>query len=216
LSGPETAAADRDHASQARRPGRPASDAPERILNAAYEVLRSDGYVGLTTAKVAAKSGQNKAMISYYFGSKRGLVAATARRVSETLTDKVLAEVDGARTPGQLVTAMTDALWAVMDRDPGLQRVYFDLSSHAVVDKEVGGIMLEMKEGHRAIVREVLRGLDAEIAADELDAIAIFIISGLEGLSLERLDRGDSPALRRAREIFIRSAIDAIVAGHPG
>jgi AcrR family transcriptional regulator len=212
LSSPEVAA-DRERASEARRPGRPASDAPERILNAAYEVLRNDGYVGLTTAKVAAKSGQNKAMISYYFGSKRGLVAATARRVSETLTDRVLAEVDGARTPGELVNAMTDALWEVMDRDPGLQRVYFDLSSHAVVDKEVGGIMLEMKEGHRAIVREVLRGLSVEIAADELDAIAIFIISGLEGLSLERLDRGDSAALRRAREIFIRSAIDAIEAG---
>ena len=63
--------------------------------------------------------------------------------------------------------------------------------------------MIEMKQGHRAILREVLRGLDAEIPATELDAIAVFIISGLEGLSLERLDRGDSPALRRAREIFI-------------
>ncbi len=157
----------------------------------------------MTTAKVAAKSGQNKAMISYYYGSKQGLVAAVARRVSETLTKEVLAEVGGARTAADLVTAMTDSLWAVMDRDPGLQRVYFDLSSHAVVDREVGGIMLEMKEGHRAILREVLRGLDTEIAADELDAIAIFIISGLEGMSLERLDRGDSPALRRARELFI-------------
>jgi BetI-type transcriptional repressor, C-terminal len=132
------------------------------------------------------------------------------------LTKEVLAEVASAKTPGELVTAMTDALWAVMDRDPGLQRVYFDLSSHAVVDREVGGIMIEMKEGHRAILREVLRGLDAQIAADELDAIAIFIISGLEGLSLERLDRGDSPALRRAVEIFIAAAIDAIEAGHPG
>jgi AcrR family transcriptional regulator len=203
-----------DRAQAARRPGRPASDAPERILTAAYEVLRDDGYVGVTTAKVAAASGQNKAMISYYYGSKKGLVAAVARRVSEELTKEVLAEVDSAKTPRDLVTAITRALWAVMDRDPGLQRVYFDLSSHAVVDREVGGIMLEMKEGHRAILREVLRGLDAEIAADELDAIAIFIISGLEGLSLERLDRGDSPALRRAVEIFIAAAIDAIEAGH--
>lgn len=204
----------RGQAQTARRPGRPASDAPERILNAGYEVLRSEGYIGLTTAKVAAESGQNKAMISYYYGSKQGLVAAVARRVSETLTKEVLAEVGGARTATDLVTAMTDSLWAVMDRDPGLQRVYFDLSSHAVVDREVGGIMLEMKEGHRAILREVLRGLDADIAADELDAIAIFIISGLEGMSLERLDRGDSPALRRARELFIEAATHAIEAGH--
>ncbi len=208
-----TAEAGREQAS--RRPGRPPSDAPERILNAGYEVLRSEGYIGLTTAKVAAASGQNKAMISYYYGSKQGLVAAVARRVSETLTKEILAEVDGARTAGALVMAMTDSLWAVMDRDPGLQRVYFDLSSHAVVDREVGGIMLEMKEGHRAILREVLRGLDAEIAADELDAIAIFIIAGLEGMSLERLDRGDSPGLRRARELFVAAATHAIEAGHP-
>jgi AcrR family transcriptional regulator len=190
--------AERNRESESRRPGRPASDAPERILNAAYEVLRDEGYVGLTTAKVAAASGQNKAMISYYYGSKQGLVAAVARQVSASLTKEVLAEVDDAGTPGELVTVMTN-----------------DLSSHAVVDREVGGIMLEMKEGHRAILREVLRGLDAEIAADELDAIAIFIISGLEGLSLERLDRGDSPALRRAVEIFIAASIDAIEAGHP-
>lgn len=204
-----------DVQSSPRRPGRPASDAPERILTAAYEVLKNDGFSGVTTAKVAAASGQNKALISYYYGSKQGLVAAVARRVSETLTNDVLARVDAARTPRELVTAIADALWDAMDRDPGLQRVYFDLSSQAVVDREIGGIMIEMKEGHRAILREVLRGLDAEIAADELDAIAIFIISGLEGLSLERLDRGDSPALRRASEIFIGASIAAIEGGHP-
>jgi len=40
------------------------------------------------------------------------------------------------------------------------------------------------------------------------------MISGLQGLSLERLDRGDSPALSRAREIFIDSATAAIE-NHP-
>ena len=65
-------------------------DAPERIPEAALEVLKRDGYAGLTTAKVAAASGQNKALISYYFGSKRGLVAAVARRVSQTISDEIL------------------------------------------------------------------------------------------------------------------------------
>ena len=53
-----------------------------------------------------------------------------------------------------------------MDRDEGLQRVYFDLASQSVVEPEVGEIMLEMKEGHRAILRELLRGLpDASAGA---------------------------------------------------
>jgi AcrR family transcriptional regulator len=193
-----------------RRPGRPASGAPERILEAAYEVLKRDAYAGMTTAKVAAASGQNKALIPYYFGSKQGLVAAVARRVSETITEEVLGQVSEPGSPRELVEAITDGLWRAMDRDPGLQRVYFDLSSQAVVESEVGGIMIEMKQGHRAILRELLRGLDLGIRPAELDGITIFLIAGLEGLSLERLDRGDSPALTHAREIFIASAVAAI------
>ena len=197
-------------ASPRRGPGRPATGAPERILEGAYEVLKRDGYAGLTTAKVAAASGQNKAMIPYYFGSKQGLVAAVARRVSERITEEVLGGVGEPESARELVEAIADGLWRAMDRDPGLQRVYFDLSSQAVVETEIGGIMIEMKQGHRSILRQVLRGLEQPIGERELDAIAIFIISGLEGLSLERLDRGDSPALQRAREIFIDSATAAI------
>ncbi len=193
-----------------RGPGRPATGAPERILEGAYQVLKHDGYAGLTTAKVAAASGQNKAMIAYYFGSKQGLVAAVARRVSERITEEVLGGVGDPESARELVEAIADGLWRVMDRDPGLQRVYFDLSSHAVVETEVGSIMIEMKQGHRSILRQVLRGLDRPIGDRELDAIAIFMISGLEGLSLERLGRGDSPALQRAREIFVDSATAAI------
>jgi AcrR family transcriptional regulator len=67
-------------------PGRPSSGARERILAAGLEVLKSDGYAGLTTAKVAARAGQNKALIGYHYGSKQGLVAAVAREVTEEIT----------------------------------------------------------------------------------------------------------------------------------
>ena len=193
-----------------RGPGRPASDAADRILEGAYEVLKRDGYAGLTTAKVAAASGQNKAMIPYYFGSKQGLVAAVARLVSARLTDEVLGTIGEADTARGVVEAIADGLWRIMDRDPGLQRVYFDLSSQSVVEPEVGAIMLEMKQGHRAVLREVLRGLDRKIGEADLDAITVFIIAGLEGFSLERLGRGDTGELARARELFIDAATAAI------
>ena len=201
---------DTAQATPARGPGRPATGAPERILDAAYQVLKRDGYAGLTTAKVAAASGQNKALIPYYFGSKQGLVAAVARRVSEEITDEVLGQIGEPSDARELVEALTAGLWRAMDRDPGLQRVYFDLSSAAVVESEVGGIMLEMKLGHRAIVRELVRTLELGLEPSELDGIAVFIVAGLQGLSLERLDRGDSPALERASQIFIESAVATI------
>ena len=193
-----------------RRPGRPDTGAADRILDAAYEVLKRESYTGLTTAKVAAASGQNKALIPYYFGSKQGLVAAVARRVSATITDEVLGGIGEPESARDLVEGLANGVWRAMDLDSGLLRVYFDLSSQAVVESEVYGIMLEMKQGHRAITRELLRGLRLGLRGPELDSIALFLIAGLEGFSLERLDRGDSPELKRARRIFIDSAVAAI------
>jgi AcrR family transcriptional regulator len=194
----------------ARGPGRPASDAPERILDAALGVLESDGYAGLTTAKVAAASGQNKALISYYFGSKRGLVAAVARRVSETITTEVLAGLGSPREAGALARGLADGVQRVLDRDEGLLRVYFDLASQAVVDPDVGEILAEMKQGYRAILRELLRGLDRPPADVDVDAIAVYLVAGLEGLSLERLERGETSALTRARDLFVVGATAVI------
>lgn len=193
-----------------RGPGRPASDAPERILEAAYAVLTRDGYAGLTLAKVAAASAQSKALISYYFGSKQGLVAAVARRVSETITGEVLGHVGEPRTPEELVRGVADGLWAVMERDEGLQRVYFDLVSQSVVEPRVEEIMREMKEGYRAILRELVRGLGGERTPSELDGVVTFLLAGLEGLSLERLDRGESEELSHARRVFVDAASAAI------
>ncbi|MQA76019.1 MAG: TetR family transcriptional regulator [Solirubrobacterales bacterium] len=202
----------RSGAAAARRPGRPASDAPDRIAKAAYSVLKRDGYAGLTTAKVAAASGQNKALISYYFGSKQGLVAAVARRVSETITGEILAGLGEPRTATELVRGVVDGLWAVLDRDEGLQRVYFDLASQSVVEPRVSAIMREMKEGYRAVLRDLLRAIDDGPPARDLDAVAVFLIAGLEGLSLERLERGETRELRRARALFVASA-SAVVGG---
>ena len=193
-----------------RRPGRPASDAPERILEAAYEVLKRDGYAGLTTAKVAAASGHNKALIAYYFGSKQGLVSAVAKHVSAALTDEILGEMGEPRSAIELVERLADGTWRAMDRDEGLQRVYFDLASQSVVDAKVGAIMLEMKEGHRAVLRQLLRDLPDGPPARELDGIVVFLIAGLEGLSLERLERGETAALQRARTHFIQASSSLI------
>ncbi len=201
-----------EHPTEAPRrgPGRPASDAPQRILDAAYRVLKDDGYAGLTTAKVASASGQNKALISYYYGSKQGLVAAVARHVSEELTDQILGQLGSPNTVGELVHRLVNGMFDAMDRDDGLNRVYFDLASQSVVEPKVGVIMMEMKEGHRAIVRQLLQGLDdAPIQAD-LDAAATFLIAGFEGLALERIERGATETLSRAQEMFVEAATAVI------
>jgi AcrR family transcriptional regulator len=191
-------------------PGRPSTGARERVLEAALEVLKRDGYAGLTTAKVAVASGQNKALINYHFSSKQGLVAEVARRVAGTITEEVLSALGEPRTAAEVVEGTVAGVWRVMERDEGIQRVYFDLASQSVVEPEVRAIMAEVKAGFRRILRDLLSEVEDGPPARQTDAAAVYVIAGIEGLALERLDRGETPELRRARAMFVRAAPAAI------
>jgi AcrR family transcriptional regulator len=191
-------------------PGRPSSGARERILAAGLEVLKGDGYAGLTTAKVAARAGQNKALIGYHYGSKQGLVAAVAREVTEQITAEVLAGLGEPRTAAELVEGIVAGIWGVIERDERLGRVYFDLASHSVVEPPVREIMSEMKANFRATLRELLDQIEDGPAPRERDAAAVYLMAGVEGLALERLDRGETRELRQARDLWTRSAAGAI------
>lgn len=203
-----------DSAAQPRPgPGRPPSGARERILDAALDVLKADGYAGLTNAKVAARSGQNKALISYHFGSKQGLVAEVARAVSAEITEELLQAVGEPRDVRALARGVLDGLTAIMDRDAGLARLYFDIASWSTVEPEVAAIMAEMKSGYRAVLRRQLaRVKDGPRSSDDAEAAAVLMIAALEGLALEQLERGETPALERAREMFVASA-SVVVSG---
>lgn len=159
------------------------------------DVLKADGYAGLTTAKVAERAGQNKALIQYHFGSKQGLVAAAAREISAVITAELLAGIEG----GDVIPGLVEGLERILDRDEGLARVYFDLASQSIVEPEIRAIMTEVKEGHRAVLAERLESGDPAAAA-------VYVIAALEGFALERLERGETPELRRAREWFLESA----------
>ena len=191
-------------------PGRPPSGARERILEGALKVLKRDGYAGLTTAKVAARAGQNKALIGYHFGSKQGLVATVARQVADEITSEVLDGLGEPVSATELVDGVVSGIWRVLRRDEGLARVYFDLASQSVVEPEVARIMREMKANFRATLCELLGTIDDGPPPRYREGAAVYLIAGVEGLALERLDRGETPELRRARALWTQSAAAAI------
>lgn len=173
-------------------------------------MLKAEGYAGLTTAKVAARSGENKALIGYHFGSKQGLVAAVSREVSQSITAEVLDGLEQTRSVEELVRGVLAGLWRIMDRDERVARLYFDLAAVSVVEPDVRAIMHEMKASWRTITAQLLRGASDGPPAHDAEAASVYAIAGLEGLMLERLDRGETPALERAMDMFVRSAAAVI------
>jgi len=181
------------------------------VLEAGFEVLKEEGFAGLTTAKVAARSGQNKALISYHFGSKQGLVAAVGREVRDSITAEVLGGMGEPTTVEEVVRGLLDGLWRVIDEDPRLTRLYFDLSAVSVVERDVRTVMREMKTGWQEVTAQMLLSAgDGPSSPAAAEAGIVLVMAGVEGLALERLERGETAALRRACELFVGSASAAI------
>ncbi len=191
-----------------RRPGRPSTGARERILAAALETLLAEGYAGLTTAKVAVRAGESKALIAYHFGSKEGLVAAAASELGERITAEVLEGIGSARSVAGIVAGIGDAIQRILDRDERVARSYFDLNAVSVVEDEVRLALRSVKERWRQVLGDRLA--QAGVPPTRLRTATVFVIAGFEGLALERLERGETPELGRARRLFVRTAADAI------
>jgi AcrR family transcriptional regulator len=74
-----------------RGPGRPAGGQPgegqEAILEAARELMAEKGLPQLTLREVAERAGVKPALVSYYFGSKQGLLQALTAEVAASMAE---------------------------------------------------------------------------------------------------------------------------------
>ena len=114
----------------------PLSALPEtarKLLVAAKDIIATDGFDALTLNAVSAASGENKAMISYYFGNKAGLVAAV---LDSVIHDEYIAsqdrmkDVDPKRRTQRLVEEMRR-----MDAAAEEFRVFFELLPQVLRDE---------------------------------------------------------------------------------
>jgi hypothetical protein len=96
-----------------------------------------------------------------------------------------------------------------MDSDERLARLYFDLGGVSVVEEDVRKVMRTERSRWRAVLMELLGDTEPRVPARRIEPLAVLIGAGIEGLALERIQVGETPALRRARELFVASMVAA-------
>jgi TetR/AcrR family transcriptional repressor of bet genes len=173
------------------------------------EVMKADGYAGLTIAKVAARAGENKALIAYHFGSKDGLVAAVGRELAQMITNRVLTRIEKAATVEEIARGVAMATEQLADEDERIPRLYFDLAAVSVVEPEVRATLTEMNEQWQRVLEQLLDRAADGPGRGKGGPLAVLIIAGNQGLALERIQRGPTGELDRARELFVRSVVAA-------
>ncbi len=151
----------------------------QRILNAAVEIIRENGFRGLGINAVAERAGVSKVLIYRYFQGMGGVLDAVAARLDMTKTGTGI-EVDLGRVPperfrAQARRALLD-MHAKLAGDPMTQQL---MTAELTEDNEVTRSLAAARERQGLAVSRGLAaalaegaGYDASVDTDAIFAVA--------------------------------------------
>ena len=161
-----------------------------RILDAAKKILSERGYSKLTLQAIEEESGEYRALVAYYFGSKQGLVDAIIDSLMEAEDEALrerLAEID---EPGERVRALIDEQRQISADWRGF-RAFYELLPNIMRDERLREVLAADYAKSRELDRQTLaagrtgggpgggRGDGADKDLDKLAALSVAIVEGL-------------------------------------
>lgn len=176
----------------------------EAVIDAAVRCLARDGYSASSIGRIAEEAGVQKRMVLYYFESREKLFDVVVRRIGDQMLAQLEEALEGLREPADIISAGFDQLWDRLTGDRALLAAYFGLVAESVTDSHLRKSVGHINEGYRRLIHKLSQDLQAQgrrLAIDE-QALTVLIIAGIQGLTLEYLERGDSAALRAAIDVF--------------
>jgi AcrR family transcriptional regulator len=134
----------------------------EQILQSARQMFLASGYRRVSMRAIATAAGVDVALISYYFGSKRGLFAAVMQlAVSPPEVLRYSLRGDPSRLPERIIADVI-ATWDDPERGAPLAALYHSAGS----DPAASRLLRELIEREVvAVIAEHLGGADASARA---------------------------------------------------
>ena len=147
-------------------------NAPDRILDAAIEVLAQRGYTGAGVQEIVDLSGTSKGSFYFHFSSKERMVMALVDRMSVKLVNKVQAYVQHEPTPLHRVVAGIEVLLNTFARQRKVAQVLLlNIMGHGKgTDKK----FLPMRERLSGLIQEEL---EAAVACGQIRPLDTVLVS---------------------------------------
>jgi AcrR family transcriptional regulator len=179
--------------SVAQLSGDPRPDMPPaalKILSAAQRVLVAKGFSGLTLRAIAQESGENSAMVQYYFGNKAGLVKAMIDSVFRDDQQDAAAAMSTV-TSDERLPRFVEGLRTISSSRSF--RVFFDVLPYALRNDALRSRMARAYDWYRQIKREWLTSGEQSSPSQQqaLLGLAELMTAVVDGLAIqEAIDDG--------------------------
>ena len=176
----------------------------DAIVEAALEALRKYGYAATSLQRIAEEAGTSKRMVLHYFESRDQLFDEVVRRACRRLLAQVEEAVSAEDDPDAALTDALDQLFEFILDDPGLHAVFFGLLAESVANPTHRDTIATARQEYREMLVRVIADSkpDFDWEPANLASAATLILATMAGLSIDLLERGDTPALRQAFEDF--------------
>lgn len=183
----------------------------ETILDATLRSIASRGYAATSLARIAEEAGTTKRMVLYYFESRDQLFTELIQRITARMVSQARADFDAATDPADGVRDSARHLWELVTGDPVLVRAYFAVLGEAGADPVLRGLLDHVREAHLEVVHQhVDRARAQGIAVPiDVDTLSVLMFAGFRGLLLEFYERGSTPELGRAVDLFEATLVAA-------
>ncbi|MET9031859.1 TetR/AcrR family transcriptional regulator [Streptomyces mirabilis] len=164
-----------------------ASDRRAELLEAAIRVMTRDGVAKATTRAIVNEAGMTLGAFHYCFDSRAQLL----ERVTETLTERYVAEVRGLFAPHRdirdSVLDSLHAFWKGFEANPGEHQISYELTQYALRNPGFENIARGQYEIFLAAFASLL-----ELAADNagiewtqpVPILARYVHSVIDGLNM--------------------------------
>ena len=186
-----------------------ANDTSTRIMEAARSCLLADGYVNLSTRRVADRAGVPLSQIHYHFGGKRGVVVALLDHENRRLVGRQRQMYAASAPLWKRYEQACDFLED--DLASGYVRVLQEMIAAGWSDSTVAGQVLALLQGWFDVLEEVAREAEARFGRlgpfSAADVAALIGLSFLGGEALILL--GDDGWAARVR-VALRRVTDLI------
>ena len=166
-------------------PLRALPETARKLLIAAKEIVAQEGFEALTLKAVSERAGENKAMVSYYFDNKAGLIAAV---LDSVIHDEYLASLDRMKdvTPEERIPRLVEEMRRMAASVEDFA-VFFELLPHVLRDDVLRRRMAMLFRWYWKMKLEWLGlGDGAKGLADpELLGLAQLLSAVIDGLAIQ-------------------------------
>ena len=174
----------------------------QRIVDAMRSSVARRGAAASTFERVAREAGVSRGLLHYYFQTKERLLVEVVRRDTELRLAALDAALAGARTADDVIDALVRSLEDLVERDPELVTLVFELFTVARRTEEIAVEVAQLYRRTREQVAGLLRAKQEEgILAlhEEAEAVATVLSALGDGIAMRMLlepDRDFGSTLR--------------------